>query len=52
MSGSTVETITIHTPKGKGRYLKLVATTFGKIPKGAAGAGEGAWLFLDEIIVE
>jgi hexosaminidase len=34
------------------RYVKLVATTTGVIPEGNPGAREGAWLFLDEIVVE
>jgi hypothetical protein len=29
-----------------------VATTFGVIPEGHPGAKEGAWLFIDEVIVE
>ena len=33
------------------RYLKVEAKHFGKIPEGAPGAGQNAWLFMDEIIV-
>ncbi len=52
MQGSSVEAVVLDTPGARGRYLKFVAKTFGVIPKGAAGAGEGAWLFVDEIVVE
>jgi hexosaminidase len=36
----------------KGRFLKVIATNFGKIPDGNPGAGSNAWLFVDEIGVE
>lgn len=49
---NSVETVTISAPGAKARYLKLVATSTGVIPEGYPGAGEGAWLFLDEVIVE
>lgn len=52
MNGITVETVRLDTPGAAARYLKFVARTFGVIPPGAAGAGNGAWLFLDEVIVE
>lgn len=34
------------------RYVKVVAESVGKIPEGKPGAGNDAWLFVDEIIVE
>ncbi len=52
MNGITVETVRLDTPGASARYLKFVATTFGVIPPGAPGAGNGAWLFVDEVIVE
>ncbi|MBK7939983.1 MAG: family 20 glycosylhydrolase [Lewinellaceae bacterium] len=52
MRGISVETIRLETPGAKARYLKFVAKTFGVIPDGEAGAGNGAWLFIDEVIVE
>lgn len=52
MTGITVETLRLETPGARARYLKFVAKTFGVIPEGAAGAGNGAWLFVDEVIVE
>jgi len=52
MEGISVETVKLEAKNAKYRFLKLVATTFGVIPAGAAGAGNGAWLFLDEIVVQ
>jgi hexosaminidase len=36
----------------KVRYVKVVAQAVGKIPEGAPGDGNPAWLFVDEIIVQ
>lgn len=36
----------------KARYIKVIATNIGIIPEGYQGAGQNAWLFLDEIVVE
>ncbi len=33
------------------QYLKIEVANFGEIPDGRMGAGHGAWLFVDEIIV-
>jgi hexosaminidase len=33
----------------RARYVKVVATNFGKIPDWHPGKGEPAWLFVDEI---
>lgn len=52
MKGISVETATLETPGAQGRYLKFVAKTFGVIPDSATGAGNGAWLFIDEVVVE
>jgi hexosaminidase len=52
MRGISLETATMELPGAQGRYLKFVAKTFGVIPDSAAGAGNGAWLFIDEVIVE
>jgi hexosaminidase len=40
-----------HTPVTT-RYIKVIAKNFGTIPVGKPGAGEKAWLFVDEIEVE
>ncbi len=49
--GKIAET-TIKLDATKGRFLKIKATNFGIIPDGAQGAGNRAWLFLDEVVVE
>ena len=41
-----------HLQEVRGRYVKVQMQNFGKIPAGAAGAGNPAWLFADEFIVE
>lgn len=51
-AGNKVVPVEIATPGARPRYLKVVATPFGIIPEGQPGAGNGAWLFVDEIIVE
>ncbi|MFY7898699.1 MAG: family 20 glycosylhydrolase, partial [Chitinophagaceae bacterium] len=33
------------------RYIKILVRNFGKIPKGNIGAGNNAWLFIDEIYI-
>lgn len=38
--------------KTTGRYVKVVATNFGKIPSRHLGAGGEAFIFIDEIIIE
>ncbi|WP_163325749.1 glycoside hydrolase family 20 protein [Draconibacterium mangrovi] len=38
--------------KASGRYLRVTVKNLGECPKGHAGAGDPAWLFVDEIIVE
>ncbi|MBL0183581.1 MAG: hypothetical protein IPP96_15345 [Chitinophagaceae bacterium] len=38
--------------KQKCRYVKVVAKNFGIIPPGNPGAGNPAWLFVDEIEVQ
>ena len=45
-----IKTITVES-KQKCRYVKVVARNFGIIPSGNAGAGNPAWLFVDEIEV-
>ena len=34
------------------KYLKIFATNYGIIPEGKQGAGNKAWTFIDEIIIE
>lgn len=51
-TSNQMETVSVETPKAKTRYLKVVVQKYGVIPEGAEGAGEGAWIFVDEIVVE
>jgi hexosaminidase len=51
MGGKGIEAVAFRTPKWKCRYLKLVVEHYGKIPEGMPGAGNAAWLFVDEIEV-
>lgn len=39
-------------PKTTARYLKVIVKNYGTIPDGKPGAGNEAWLFMDEISVE
>lgn len=43
--------ILLRFPQKETRYIKVIAENAGKIPDGAPGAGENAWLFVDEIEV-
>jgi hexosaminidase len=38
--------------KKKTRYLKILVRNYGTIPSGKPGAGNGAWLFIDEVLVD
>ncbi|MFV0505250.1 MAG: family 20 glycosylhydrolase [Bacteroidales bacterium] len=38
--------------KAKARYVRVTAKNLGTCPKGHAGEGKAAWLFVDEITVE
>lgn len=49
---TSVEKVTVETPNAKARYLKLIIKTFGVIPKDEPGGTNGAWLFVDEVVVE
>lgn len=40
-----------HLQAVRGKFVKVQMQNFGKIPAGAAGAGNGAWLFADELII-
>jgi len=49
--GSIVQDFTLNITSGKYRYLKIFAQKL-SLPEWHSGAGNDAWLFLDEIIVE
>jgi hexosaminidase len=52
MSGRSVETVNLALKNTETRYLRVLASSYGQIPSGMPGEGNGAWLFLDEIIVK
>ena len=39
-------------PRTNARYVKMVAKTIGVCPEGHVGAGQKAWIFCDEIVIE
>jgi hypothetical protein len=39
-------------PRTNARYVKMVAKTIGICPEGHVGAGQKAWIFCDEIVIE
>ena len=38
-------------PKQTAQFIKVEIKNMGKVPDGKAGAGNNAWLFVDEIAV-
>jgi predicted alpha-1,2-mannosidase len=38
--------------KQRSRFVKIVAENFGKLPEWHSGAGNDAWLFVDEVVIE
>lgn len=44
--------LVLNTTENKHRYVRVKVSNFGMIPNGLPGAGHGAWLFIDEIILE
>lgn len=48
----SVNEVEVEFPAVKTRFLRVVVTNFGKIGAGYPGAGESAWLFVDEISME
>jgi len=48
-AGNAIE---LHFRSKPARFVKVIAENMGKIPEGKPGAGQDAWLFVDEIIVE
>ncbi len=39
-------------PRTSARYVKMVAKTIGTCPEGHVGAGQKAWIFCDELVIE
>ena len=49
--GLETGTMKVQFPEKSSRYVKIVVKNWGVIPDGNAGAGNKAWLFVDEIEV-
>jgi hexosaminidase len=43
---------TLSWPEVDTKYLRIIATPYGTIPSGSPDAGDDAWLFVDEMMVE
>ncbi len=39
-------------PRTNAQYVKMVAKTIGNCPEGHVGAGQKAWIFCDELVIE
>jgi len=50
--GASIREFELPLKEVKARYLKIVATNFGELPVWHVSAGNPAWLFTDEIIIE
>lgn len=49
---SVTKEISINAPKGKFRFVKVVAENYGRLPDWHQGAGGDAFIFIDEITVK
>ena len=50
--GARIETLTSGTIAKRARYVRVVAQNIGVCPAWHPGAGEKAWIFVDEIVIE
>ncbi len=46
------KTVSVTFERTDARFVRVVAENVGKIPEGKPGAGNDAWLFADEIVIE
>lgn len=51
VTGNEIINYTLNNINTEARYIKVTAKNFGICPEGHPGAGEPAWLFVDEVIV-
>ena len=42
---------TVSWPETEARYVRVIAEPLGIIPAGNTGAGDEAWLFIDELVL-
>ena len=52
LSGAVIKDFAREGIKGKGRYIKIQAVNRGICPEWHVGAGDKAWIFVDEITIE
>jgi hypothetical protein len=50
-SGAFIQEMEVR-PRTNARYVKMVAKTIGICPEGHVGAGQKAWIFCDEFVIE
>jgi hexosaminidase len=50
-AGPLKETLRIETPGRSARYIQVRASNLGRLPDGHPAAGQKAWLFVDEIMI-
>lgn len=46
-----VKVVQFKVPSRPAKYLKILASNYGRIPTGSPGEGAPAWLFVDEVVV-
>src|SRR4029079_14953945 len=51
-AANSIVSVPAEFPSVQARYIRVLAKTIGKIPEGFEGAGQDAWLFADEVVVE
>jgi hexosaminidase len=50
--GARIENVTSGTIGKRARYVRVIAKNIGACPAWHPGAGEKAWIFADEIVIE
>ncbi len=51
VDGAFIQEMEVH-PFTNAQYVRMVAKTIGNCPKGHVGAGQKAWIFCDELVIE
>jgi len=52
IESAAIHDLNIDMENRNARYLKIIAENYGRLPQWHSGAGEQAWLFTDEIIIQ
>jgi hexosaminidase len=50
--GKNLKNLEVHVENLEARFIHITIKNYGTIPDGAQGAGNKAWLFIDEVFVE